>query len=96
MLLILLEISKADLNDAAFQRIIGVLETGGAVDKGLADISGGKRLGGLEIGNVNLVRYIYFFFQLTNTNNTSSLIFSNSESQSCNTRACGFVQTRHD
>jgi hypothetical protein len=37
VVLILLEIGQGHLDDAALQRIVGVLETGGAVDKGLAD-----------------------------------------------------------
>lgn len=37
VVLILLEISEGDLDDTALQRIVGVLQTGGAVDEGLAD-----------------------------------------------------------
>lgn len=39
VVLILLEISEGDLDDAALQGVVGVLETGGPVDKSLADIS---------------------------------------------------------
>lgn len=35
--LILLEISERDLDDASLEGIVGVLQTGGAVDEGLAD-----------------------------------------------------------
>ena len=37
VVLILLEIGERDLEDAALQSVVGVLETGGAVDQGLAD-----------------------------------------------------------
>lgn len=37
VVLILLEIGQRDLNDASLQGIVGVLQTGGAVDEGLAD-----------------------------------------------------------
>lgn len=37
VVLILLEVGKRDLEDAALQSIVGVLETGGTVDQGLAD-----------------------------------------------------------
>jgi hypothetical protein len=37
MVLILLEIGERNLEDPALQSIVGVLETGGAVDQGLAD-----------------------------------------------------------
>lgn len=37
VLLILLQISEGDLDDAALQGIVGVLQTGSAVDEGLAD-----------------------------------------------------------
>lgn len=43
VVLILLEIGERDLNDAAFQGVVGVLETGGPVDKSLADISNLER-----------------------------------------------------
>jgi len=42
VVLILLEISEGDLDDSALQSIVGVLETGGTVDKGLSDISDSK------------------------------------------------------
>lgn len=37
VVLILLQIGQRNLEDAALQSIVGVLETGGAVDQGLAD-----------------------------------------------------------
>jgi hypothetical protein len=37
VVLVLLQIGQRNLDDAALQRIVGVLETGGAVDQGLAD-----------------------------------------------------------
>lgn len=37
MVLVLLEVGERDLEYPALQRIVGVLETGGAVDEGLAD-----------------------------------------------------------
>jgi hypothetical protein len=37
VLLVLLQVSQRDLNDAALEGIVGVLQTGGAVDQGLAD-----------------------------------------------------------
>lgn len=37
MVLILLEIGEGSLEDAALERVVGVLQTGGAVDEGLAD-----------------------------------------------------------
>ncbi len=37
VILILLEISKGNLDDTPLQRVVGVLQTGGTVDKGLAD-----------------------------------------------------------
>ena len=37
MVLILLEIGQGNLEDSALQRIVGVLQTGGTVDKSLAD-----------------------------------------------------------
>jgi hypothetical protein len=37
MVLILLKIGERDLDDTTLQSIVGVLETGGAVDEGLAD-----------------------------------------------------------
>lgn len=37
VLLILLQVSEGDLDDTALQGVVGVLETGGAVDEGLAD-----------------------------------------------------------
>lgn len=37
VVLILLEISQRDLENAALQGVVGVLETGGSVDQGLAD-----------------------------------------------------------
>lgn len=40
VVLILLEIGQGHLDDAALQGIVGVLETGGAVDEGLADTAG--------------------------------------------------------
>ncbi len=39
VVLILLQISEGDLDDTTLQRVVGVLETGGPVDKSLADIS---------------------------------------------------------
>ena len=39
VVLVLLEIGEGDLDDAALQGVVGVLETGGPVDKSLADIS---------------------------------------------------------
>lgn len=40
VVLILLEVGEGDLEYPALQRIVGVLETGGAVDEGLADTAG--------------------------------------------------------
>lgn len=40
VVLILLEIGERSLEDAALERVVGVLETGGAVDEGLADAGG--------------------------------------------------------
>lgn len=40
VLLILLEISEGYLDDTSLQRVVGVLQTGGAVDEGLADTVG--------------------------------------------------------
>lgn len=37
VVLILLEISEGDLEDTALEGVVGVLQTGGSVDKGLAD-----------------------------------------------------------
>lgn len=37
VVLILLQVGEGDLDDAALQGVVGVLETGGAVDKSLAD-----------------------------------------------------------
>jgi hypothetical protein len=37
VVLILLEIGEGDFEDTAFESVVGVLETGGAVDEGLAD-----------------------------------------------------------
>ena len=37
VVLILLEIGEGDLDDAALESVVGVLETGGAVHQGLAD-----------------------------------------------------------
>lgn len=37
VVLILLEIGQGDLDDASLEGIVGVLQTGGAVDEGLAD-----------------------------------------------------------
>lgn len=39
VVLVLLEVGQRDLNDAALQSIVGVLETGGTVDQGLANTS---------------------------------------------------------
>lgn len=39
MVLILLQIGQGDLEHSALQCIVGVLETGGAVDEGLSDAS---------------------------------------------------------
>jgi len=52
VVLILLEISERDLDDSALQSVVGILETGGTVDKGLSDISdseGGWCLDGVPI-----------------------------------------------
>lgn len=43
VVLILLKIGERDLNDTALQGVVGVLETGGPVDKSLADISNLER-----------------------------------------------------
>lgn len=37
VVLILLEIGEGDLEDTALEGVVGVLQTGGAVDEGLAD-----------------------------------------------------------
>jgi hypothetical protein len=37
VVLVLLEVGEGDLENTALQRIVGVLQTGGAVDEGLAD-----------------------------------------------------------
>lgn len=42
VVLILLEVREGDLEYPALQRIVGVLETGGTVDEGLADTAGGE------------------------------------------------------
>lgn len=39
VVLIVLEIGEGNLNDTALQGVVGVLQTTGAVDKGLADTS---------------------------------------------------------
>jgi len=40
VVLILLEVGERDLEYPALQRVVGVLDTGGAVDEGLADTAG--------------------------------------------------------
>lgn len=37
VVLILLQIGQGNLDDSSLQRVVGVLETGGSVDKGLSD-----------------------------------------------------------
>lgn len=44
VLLVLLEICKGALEDSAFESVIGILETSGAVDKGLSDTAYPYRL----------------------------------------------------
>ena len=48
MVLVLLEIGEGDLEDATLERIVGVLQTGGAVDKSLANIANGESGGSLK------------------------------------------------
>jgi len=48
VVLILLEIGQGDLDDASLEGIVGVLQTGGAVDEGLADISDVERVRSLD------------------------------------------------
>lgn len=48
VVLILLEIGKGDLEDTALESVVGVLQTSGAVDQGLANIADGEGGGGLE------------------------------------------------
>ena len=48
VVLILLEIGEGDLEDATLERIVGVLQTGGAVDKSLANIANGESGGSLK------------------------------------------------
>jgi hypothetical protein len=42
VVLVLLEIGQRDLDDAALQSIVGVLETGGSVDQGLTNTKSRK------------------------------------------------------
>jgi hypothetical protein len=37
MVLVLLEIGQGDLDNSALEGVVGVLQTGGAVDEGLTD-----------------------------------------------------------
>jgi hypothetical protein len=41
VVLVLLQVGEGDLNDAALQGVVGVLETGGPVDKSLSDTVAG-------------------------------------------------------
>ena len=40
VVLVILEVGQGDLEDAALQGVVGVLQTGGAVDESLADTRG--------------------------------------------------------
>ena len=42
VVLILLEVGEGSLEDAALEGVVGVLQTGGAVDEGLADTADGQ------------------------------------------------------
>lgn len=48
VVLILLEVGERNLENAALEGVVGVLQTGGAVDEGLADIADGEGAWGLE------------------------------------------------
>lgn len=53
VVLILLQVGQGDLDDAALQGVVGVLETGGPVDKSLADtVAGAVRSSSLPRGAV--------------------------------------------
>lgn len=51
MVLVLLEIGEGDLENAALEGIVGVLQTGGAVDQGLADTDRHVRMHSFEKSN---------------------------------------------
>jgi len=48
VILILLQVGQRDLDDASLQGVVGVLETGSAVDEGLSGISDGEGRWGLD------------------------------------------------
>lgn len=48
VIFILLKIGERNLDNTSLQRVVGVLQTGGAVDKGLTDISNVERIRGLN------------------------------------------------
>lgn len=49
LLVVLVEVGEGSLDDTALERVIGVLETLGSVDKGLADVSVLEEGGGLDV-----------------------------------------------